>query len=360
MLPRRGPGSGDGTCRPVRAYLRTRRPMDDAPDARAVVDGGLESAGVSGAGHFTSAAAGRGDGGHASCGARQRHLATAIDGARRTGAYRRLRRPLGQVRNFADIIVFWGIDPALRYPRYSTRYAPEPAGLRVPDGRRARRVVSVDIGDCAVRPTPTCASRSRSKKKLPFSPPCARLSPAHCHNTPARIGLDACAELAGSGCRTLCRVRRRRRRTGRQPPAARSRPGWQRPSHDPGAQRADAIRSACFAPTVTDPAPTPSRWQTGYPAAVDFARGYPRYDPHHGTAGAVSRGQRDAVLVIGSASLIPRRDSVAMTQVSCVVIMDARNRESARERARDHRHGVAGIHEGGSVGWTSTVTCGRQ
>jgi len=54
---------------------------------------------------------------------------------------------LGEVRNRADLLVFWGVDPMLRYPRYWTRYAPEPAGLHVPGGRRARTVVAVDVGD---------------------------------------------------------------------------------------------------------------------------------------------------------------------------------------------------------------------
>ena len=54
---------------------------------------------------------------------------------------------LGEVRNRADLLVFWGVDPMLRYPRYWTRYAPEPAGLHVPGGRRARTIVAVDVGD---------------------------------------------------------------------------------------------------------------------------------------------------------------------------------------------------------------------
>ena len=49
---------------------------------------------------------------------------------------------LGQVKNFADVIVFWGVDPSLRYPRYASRYAPDPA--RIGDAGRAR----VAHGDC--------------------------------------------------------------------------------------------------------------------------------------------------------------------------------------------------------------------
>lgn len=63
---------------------------------------------------------------------------------------------LGEVRNRADVLVFWGVDPNVRYPRYWSRYAPEPVGLHV-EGRRGRVVVAVDVdeargpGDADVR-----------------------------------------------------------------------------------------------------------------------------------------------------------------------------------------------------------------
>jgi formylmethanofuran dehydrogenase subunit B len=58
-------------------------------------------------------------------------------------------------------------------------------------------------------------------------------------------------------------------------------------------------------------------WQTGYPAAIDFARGYPRYRPHDGTAEArLTRGDVDAVLVVGSAAGITARLVAMMTGVA--------------------------------------------
>ncbi len=58
---------------------------------------------------------------------------------------------LGEIRQRADFIVFWGIDPALRYPRYSSRYAALPADAQTPEGRRTRTVVAVDVGRCPGR-----------------------------------------------------------------------------------------------------------------------------------------------------------------------------------------------------------------
>lgn len=45
-------------------------------------------------------------------------------------------------------------------------------------------------------------------------------------------------------------------------------------------------------------------WQTGYPFSVNFARGYPRYGPDEfSAADLLSRGETDAVVLIGSSRL---------------------------------------------------------
>ena len=89
-------------------------------------------------------------------------------------------------------------------------------------------------------------------------------------------------------------------------------------------------------------------WQTGFPTAVDFARGYPRYRPLDGTAGArLVRGELDAVLVIGSAACLPAQILERIAQLPCVVV-GPRASESALARAEVVIDtGVAGIHEGG-------------
>ena len=56
------------------------------------------------------------------------------------------RRHSARSETGADTIVFWGVDPAARYPRFTSRYAPQPIGLYVPLGRAGRQVIAVDIG----------------------------------------------------------------------------------------------------------------------------------------------------------------------------------------------------------------------
>ena len=53
---------------------------------------------------------------------------------------------LGEIRNRADVLLFWGVDPAVRYPRYLSRYALEPTGTHIPEGRAGRTVISASIG----------------------------------------------------------------------------------------------------------------------------------------------------------------------------------------------------------------------
>ena len=61
--------------------------------------------------------------------------------------------------------------------------------------------------------------------------------------------------------------------------------------------------------------------QTGYPFAVDFSRGYPRYDPHAGSAlGLIERGEVDVALVVGDATLIRPRLASLLTSVDCIIV----------------------------------------
>ena len=49
--------------------------------------------------------------------------ATAVLAAQRRG---RAGATLGEIRQRADLVVFWAVDPSARYPRYGSRYAVEP------------------------------------------------------------------------------------------------------------------------------------------------------------------------------------------------------------------------------------------
>jgi formylmethanofuran dehydrogenase subunit B len=69
-------------------------------------------------------------------------------------------------------------------------------------------------------------------------------------------------------------------------------------------------------------------WQTGYPFAVDFSRGYPRYNPGEYTAvDLLARGEIDAALIMGSdpASTFPL---VATRHLSKIPVVTLERKET--------------------------------
>jgi formylmethanofuran dehydrogenase subunit B len=52
---------------------------------------------------------------------------------------------LGQVKNRADTIVFWGCNPAEAHPRHSLRYSSNSCGKFTPEGRKGRKIIVVDV-----------------------------------------------------------------------------------------------------------------------------------------------------------------------------------------------------------------------
>ena len=279
--------------------------------------------------------------------------ATAMDSLLAAQERGRAGATLGQVRNFADVLIFWGIDPALRYPRYWSRYAPEPAGLRVPDGRRSRTVIAVDVGNsrapadadlrialdigeevATLTALSAIVSGAAQPRQLPAGAPWTRA-----HEL-------APALLAG---RYVVLV-------------ADAEPDMSLPVRDPGRSGAlIALTQTLNGPTRCalsslraggnrSGADAVATWQTGYPAAMDFSRGYPRYQPHDGTAGALlARDEVDAVLIVGSVSLIPAELLPLMARIPCAVVGPRATDSALAEREAVIDTGVAGIHEGGTA-----------
>ncbi|HTI50429.1 MAG TPA: formylmethanofuran dehydrogenase subunit B, partial [Planctomycetaceae bacterium] len=52
---------------------------------------------------------------------------------------------LGEVRNRADFLIFWGGNPAESHPRHFTKYSLMPKGEFLPNGRKDRTAVLIDV-----------------------------------------------------------------------------------------------------------------------------------------------------------------------------------------------------------------------
>ena len=119
------------------------------------------------------------------------HLAlTRSDGDRRPGVGK-VSCTLGEVKNRADLIIYWGGNPAECHPRHFTKYTLMPKGKFVPNGRKDRTMVLVDI-----RETP----ERQGRRHLPAGQ--------------ARARTSRCSRRCGPWSRARARSRRSSTETG--------------------------------------------------------------------------------------------------------------------------------------------------
>ena len=79
------------------------------------------------------------------CEGGHRHIGPAAPGLLAAQRRGRAAATLGELRNRADVVLFWGVDPRQRYPRFFPRFI-EAAGTHVASGRSGRRLISVTVG----------------------------------------------------------------------------------------------------------------------------------------------------------------------------------------------------------------------
>jgi len=230
---------------------------------------------------------------------------------------------LGEVKNRADLVVFWGSNPSAAHLRHLTRYSAMPKGMYTPEGRKSRYIVAVDVratsmarladkfvkvdhgGDfelllalrAAVRGTkikedvsgvPTEEINALAKKMkaakmgIVFFGLGLTQSDGRHMNIDAAVGLVA--ELNHHTKFVLTPMR--------------------------------GHYNVAGANTVTT-------WQTGYPYAVDFARGYPRYNPGEYTAvDMLARGEPDAIVVVASdpGATFPAESAAYLAKVPTITL----------------------------------------
>jgi len=262
---------------------------------------------------------------------------------------------LGEIRNRADVVVFWGVDPSVRHPRFQERYAPAPVGVHLPEGRRSRTVIAVDVG--------AHLGPSDADVRLPVAPgdevaTLVRLTAALTSTVTAGSAdspadaLEALAHRLRSG-RYVVVVAEAEARDG-EPPVDRL--------------RSDALVALSLALNAStrgalsllrgggnrSGADAVATWQTGFPLGIDFSRGYPRYSPWSGSAfSRISRGEIDAMLIVGHIAALPVALLAAMRSTSgqmatCVIGPHASNSDFSRGAAVVDT-GLPGLHSAGTV-----------
>ena len=269
-------------------------------------------------------------------------LAEAVLAAQRRG---RAAATLGELRQRADLVVFWGVDPAERYPRYSSRYVIAPG--RREKGGQSRTVVAVDIG--GRRGPEDADARVLLSADVEVDALGVIRAIARGHTLPDVPALRPAVEL---GCRML---------QGQYVALVHdAEPDGTPADAPPPLDRAEgliALAQALNGPTRCalstlraggnrSGADAVVTWQTGFPCAVDFGRGYPSYRPYDGAAALVARREIDATLVIGSPRSLPESVARGLASVATVAIGPYAS-AAAFAPAVAVDTGVAGIHEGG-------------
>jgi formylmethanofuran dehydrogenase subunit B len=254
---------------------------------------------------------------------------------------------LGEIRNRADVLLFWGVDPTSRYPRYLSRYALEPLGTHVSGGRAGRTVISVSIGadrgpadgEIAISLSPGDEIAALSVMRAVALGNLLGELPG-----PLQAVADAAARLVAARYAVVVHDAEPGEERARDPYLTEGLIALVQALNGPtraalSSLRAGGNRSGAEAALT---------WQTGYPMAVTYRPGFPVYTPdHRGLAQAVA-GRAGAVLVAGaSASLGEVLATVAGR--TPVVIVGPRASEAPFAARVAIDTGVAGIHEGGTA-----------
>jgi formylmethanofuran dehydrogenase subunit B len=213
---------------------------------------------------------------------------------------------LGEVRNRADLVVFWGADPAETHPRHFERYSVDAAGLFVPRGRADRTVIVIDSEATATSLLADVFLKIRPDAD--FEVIWALRQLLRGINLPASFDVGAPSqqlrELASrmADCRYGCvffGLGLTQRGIGHANVDALLR----LVADLNGVTRFTARRLRI--PGDVTGADAVLCWLTGFPFAVNLARGFPRYNPGEYSANdLIERGEVDACLLVGSEACV--------------------------------------------------------
>lgn len=233
---------------------------------------------------------------------------------------------LGQIRNRADLVVFWGCNPLHAHPRHTVRYSAMAKGWFV-KGRKERKVVVVDT-----RPSPTSKIADlfvKVKPGMDYEFITALRMAIKDHEIEAEKVADVPREVILQTADMLRSAKFGALFFGM---------GLTMTSGK-GRNIEEAIRlvqdlnewtkfvmlamRGHFNVTGTNMVIT---WLTGFPYAVDLSLGYPRHNPGlTSSVDILTRGDADAALVVASdpASHLPQKAVEHLTKIP-VIVLDPR------------------------------------
>jgi formylmethanofuran dehydrogenase subunit B len=261
---------------------------------------------------------------------------------------------LGEVKNRADFIIYWGGNPAECHPRHFTKYTLTQKGKFVPQGRKGRTMVLVDI-----RETPSARAADLFLQIRPGQDfEVVTTLRALIKGRP--VNRERVAET-GVTIEQLQDLADRMKR---------ARFGVLFFGMGLSMTRGKHMNSASVLTLVTElneftkfvampmrghgnvtGADMVIRWTTGYPFGVNLSRGYPRFNPgEFSTVDLLVRGDNDAALILGAdpGATMPQPGIEHLKRIPTIVL-DPKVTHTSR-LARVHITTAAtGISAGGTV-----------
>jgi formylmethanofuran dehydrogenase subunit B len=261
---------------------------------------------------------------------------------------------LGEVKNRADLIVYWGSNPGESHPRHMGRYALTPKGMFIPRGRKDRTVVLVDV-----RPTPSARAADLFLQVKPGK------DFELLWSLRALVKGQAIDEagLAGTGL-TLAQLTDLAERMKRCRFGALFIGQGLTQSRGKHLNTSAAFMLVRDLNSITKFAIIPMRghgnvtgvdhvlaWQTGYPFGVNFSLGYPRFNPGEFTVvDVLSRNEADAALIVASdpVASLPAKAVRRLKEVPTIAL-DTHESETTRIARVAFTTATAGISAEGTA-----------
>ena len=242
---------------------------------------------------------------------------------------------LGEVKNRADLVIYWGGNPAESHPRHFGRYAVTPKGMFTPNGKKDRTVVLVDVrktksagvADILIRPKPgkdfeVLWALRALVKGVSISTDIEKET-----GVPLEVLTDLVERMKNCRFGVLFFGMGLTMTRGRH--------------FNSGALLALATDLNEYTHFVAKPvrghgnvtgADNVVSWQTGYPFGVNFSRGYPRFNPgEFTTVDTLSNGDADAAMIIASdpGSNFPKKAIEHLKNIP-VVVLDTKSTDTTK------------------------------
>jgi formylmethanofuran dehydrogenase subunit B len=211
---------------------------------------------------------------------------------------------LGEVKNRADFIIYWGGNPAECHPRHFSKYSLTPKGKFVPEGRKGRYMVLVDIRETPSVKAADLFLQVRPGKDFEVLTSLRAIIKGHPVDAESVAETGLTVERLQSLADRMKRARFGVIFFGMGLSMTRG-----KHMNSAGVLMLAAEMNA-FTKFVCMPmrghgnvtgSDMVLRWTTGFPFGINLSRGYPRFNPgEFSTVDLIVRGDNDAALVLGA------------------------------------------------------------